>query len=215
MKPAEITDGAGPIETKSDASLLSLTAVDGSGMFSGSNARGKEVPFSPMSRFSSLALIGTLVLSLASVACTFTRETKDTRATDEATIRSYSQAASDAARDKNVDKLVSFYADDAIGYNSDGPTLTTPEAIRADAQQGLSVPGSTLTWKTAAVVVARSGDLAYERGRYAYTYVASQKDGGGTRTQTGNYVLVWQKRPGGTWKIVSDMDTADPQPSKQ
>lgn len=160
-----------------------------------------------MTRFSFLLCAGALASIVAVAACIPTTKATDTRAEDEATIRAYSQAASDAARNKDVDKLVSFYAEDAIGYNNNGPTLTTLEAIRADAQRGLSLPGTTLQWRTSAIVVARSGDLAYERGHYTYT--AAEKEGKAT-TETGNYVLVWRKLPGGTWKIVSDMDTADP-----
>jgi ketosteroid isomerase-like protein len=148
-------------------------------------------------------ILGTLALA----ACNVNPRPTDTRAEDEATIRLYSQAASNAAGAKDFDKLFSFYADDAIAYNNGGPTETTKEAMRADAQNSLADPGTTISWKTAAAVVARSGDLAYERGHYIYTSGGKE---GKVKTQTGNYVLVWQKLSGGTWKIVSDMDTADP-----
>jgi ketosteroid isomerase-like protein len=158
----------------------------------------------------SVLCVGLIFATLALAACSVNPKPADTRAEDEATIRLYSQAASNAAGARDFDKLFSFYADDAIAYNNDGPTETSKEVMRADAQNSL-VPGSTISWKTAAVVVARSGDLAYERGHYIYT--STGKDGK-VETRTGNYVLVWRKLPGETWKIVSDMDTADPPPAK-
>lgn len=134
---------------------------------------------------------------------------KDTRAEDEATTRAYSAAASQAAHAKDVDKEAASYADDALAFSNYSATTTTKEAMRADMQKGFSQPG-TISWKTSVVDVARSGDLAYEHGRYAY--VATEKDGK-SKTQTGNYLLVWRKRPGRDWKIAVDTDTADPPPT--
>jgi uncharacterized protein (TIGR02246 family) len=134
---------------------------------------------------------------------------KDTRAEDEATIRAYSAAASQAAHAKDVDKEAAFYADDALAFSNYSATMTTKEAMRADIQKGFSGPG-TISWKTSDIEVARSGDLAYEHGRYAY--VTTEKDGK-SKTQTGNYLLVWRKPPGGDWKIAVDTDTEDPPPA--
>ncbi len=132
---------------------------------------------------------------------------KDTRAEDEATIRAYSAIASEAARTKDVDKVASFYADDALSFsNYSATTTTTKEAMRVDLRKSFSDPG-TISWKTSAIEVVRSGDLAYEHGRYTYT--TTEKDGK-SKTQSGNYLLVWRKPPGGDWKIAVDTDTEDP-----
>jgi uncharacterized protein (TIGR02246 family) len=130
---------------------------------------------------------------------------KDTRAQDEATIRAYSAAASQAAHAKDVDKVASFYADDALAFSNYSAT-TTKEEMRADTRKSFLDPG-TISWKTSVIEVARSGDLAYEHGRYTFT--TPEKDGN-LKTQTGNYLLVWRKPPGGDWKIAVDTDTADP-----
>ena len=131
---------------------------------------------------------------------------KDTRAEDEATIRTYSANVSEAARTKDVDKVASFYADDALAFSNYSATTTTKEAMRADMRKSFSAPG-TISWKTSAIEVARSGDLAYEHGRYRFT--TTEKDGK-SKTQTGNYLLVWRKPPGGDWKIAVDTDSEDP-----
>jgi uncharacterized protein (TIGR02246 family) len=131
---------------------------------------------------------------------------KDTRAEDEATIRAYSATASEAARTKDADKLVAFYADDALAFSNYSATTTTKEAMRADVRNEFSAPG-TISWKTSVIEVARSGDLAYEHGRYTYT--STEKDGK-SKTQTGNYLLVWRKPPGGDWRIAVDTDSEDP-----
>jgi ketosteroid isomerase-like protein len=150
--------------------------------------------------------VAALLLALATQGCAQPPAMKDTRAADEATIRAYSQAASEAAHAKDVDKEISFYADDALGFSNYGPTTTTKEAMLAEMKHEFSDPG-TIRWKTSTIEVARSGDLAYEHGRYTYT--TPEKDGK-TKIQTGNYLLVWRKPPGGDWKIAVDTDSEDP-----
>ncbi len=151
-------------------------------------------------------LAAALILSLAAEGCAQSTAPKDTRAQDEATIRAYSQAASEAAHAKDIDKEISFYADDALAFSNYSATTTTKEAMRADMRNEFSDPG-TIRWKTSTIEVARSGDLAYEHGRYTYT--TPEKDGK-TKIQTGNYLLVWRKPPGGDWKIAVDTDSEDP-----
>jgi uncharacterized protein (TIGR02246 family) len=131
---------------------------------------------------------------------------RERSAEDEATIRAYSANASEAARTKDVDKVASFYADDALAFSNYSATTTTKEAMRADMRKSFSDPG-TISWKTSAIEVARSGDLAYEHGRYTFT--TTEKDGK-SKTQTGNYLLVWRKPPRGDWKIAVDTDSEDP-----
>lgn len=148
-----------------------------------------------------------LLFTVAVQGCRPAAAPNDTRAADEATIRAYSQALNEAVRAKNLDKAISFYADDALSFGGGGPTMTTKEATRADMENGFSVPGWSIRWKTDTVVVSRSGDLAYEHGRY--TYSAPEKDGK-PETKTGNYLLVWKKPTGGDWKIAVDTDSEDP-----
>lgn len=154
-------------------------------------------------------LAAALLIALAAQGCARSAAPKDTRAEDEATIRAYSQAASEAAHAKDVDKNLSFYADDAFAFSDYDKTTTTKEEMRAENAAEFLDPG-TIRWKTSRIEVARSGDLAYERGRYTYT--TPEKDGT-TKIQTGNYLLVWRKPPGGDWKIAVDTDAGDPPPA--
>jgi ketosteroid isomerase-like protein len=157
----------------------------------------------------SALLAAALLLTVAAQGCARPGSPKDTRAEDEATIRAYSQAYSEASHAKNVDKGMSFYADDALGFGTGSDTTTTKEATRADMEKGFSMPG-TISWKTSKVVVARSGDLAYEYGHYTYT---TPETDGKTKIRMGNYLLVWTKPPGGDWKISVDTDAEEPPPA--
>jgi uncharacterized protein (TIGR02246 family) len=155
-------------------------------------------------------LAAALMLAAAVQGCAQPAALKDTRAEDEAAIRAYSQAMNDAVRAKDADKTASFYADDAFAFGGGDPTTTSRAAARAGMDRDFSDKGWTIDWKTDAVVVARSGDLAYERGHYTLTFADKA---GKPATKTGNYLLVWKKPPGGDWKVAVDTDSEDPPPA--
>ena len=57
------------------------------------------------------------------------------------------------------------------------------------------------------MVVARSGDLAYDNGSYALTMSDPE---GNPVTQKGHYVDVWRKNAAGGWKVAVDAPVSDP-----
>ncbi len=130
----------------------------------------------------------------------------DTRATDEAAIRAASQEWSNAASSRDLEKAVSFYAEDAT-YNPPGaPLAAGKDAIRKVWTNIVAVPGINLRWTTSKVEVARSGDLAYDTGAYTVT----KNDAGGKPVTTkGKYVVVWKKQADGKWKVIQDIDNPD------
>jgi ketosteroid isomerase-like protein len=138
-----------------------------------------------------------------------TETPKDTRATDEIAIRQQSMAWSNAAQSRDMDKVLSFYSPDAIALPDQQPISLTKDAIRTEWQPLLSNKNLTLSWKTTAVGVAKSSDIAYEYG--AYTLDILGKDGQPS-TQTGKYLLVWKKQADGTWKVAVDTDNSDAPP---
>jgi ketosteroid isomerase-like protein len=105
-----------------------------------------------------------------------------------------------------VDKVVSFYADDAVVFAPNAPAASTKDAIRAAWKEMLTAPGAALSWEPNKVEVAKSGDLAYITGTYDDTI----NDAGGKPTKdTGNYVAIFKKQADGNWKIVVDTWNSD------
>jgi uncharacterized protein (TIGR02246 family) len=134
------------------------------------------------------------------------RQIPDTRAADEAAIRAASQEWSNAASSRDLEKAVSFYADDAT-YNPPGaPLAAGKDAIRKVWANVVAIPGGNLRWVTSKVEVARSGDLAYDTGAYTLT----KNDASGKPvTAAGKYVVVWKKQADGKWKVIQDIDNPD------
>jgi uncharacterized protein (TIGR02246 family) len=129
-----------------------------------------------------------------------------TRAADETAIRAASAAWSHAATAKDLDKVVSFYADDAVVLPNKAPVTRGKENIRKNWAPLLALPGPGLSWKTGSLEVARSGDIAYETG--AYDFVITDKNGKSSDAK-GKYVVVWKKQTDGSWKVVVDTDNPD------
>ena len=123
---------------------------------------------------------------------------------DEQAIRALDTAWSQAAQAKNLDKTVSYYADDASMLPPNMPIATGKDAIRAVWSKLLTMPGA-VTFAPSKVVVAKSGDLAYEIGAFQITGDAAQ---GKPSVSTGKFVVAWQKRAG-QWKVVADIFNDD------
>jgi len=86
------------------------------------------------------------------------------------------------------------------------PAVHGSENIRKGWAEGFAMPGPGLSWRTTAVEVARSGDLAYENG--TYDFVTTGKDGK-TSDEKGKYLVIWKKQADGAWKVAVDMDNTD------
>jgi len=131
----------------------------------------------------------------------------DTRAADEAAIRAAIKEWSASAQAKDADRFASFYAPDAVLMLEDVPDFHGRAAIRDAVVGMMQDPNFALSFTPDSVVVARSGDLAYEAGAFALTTTdAGQKPS----TEKGHYVVVWQKQPDGGWKAVRDAPVSDP-----
>ena len=154
----------------------------------------------------------TLALALLLLAAACTQQPKpapappDTRSADEKSIRALAADWAKAAAAKDLDKTLSYYADDASMFPPNAPIASTKEARRQVWAAFMATPGYALDIQTAKVEAAKSGDVAYETGTYSFT-VNDKK--GKPLTTKGKYVVVWKKDASGTWKAAADIFNAD------
>lgn len=119
----------------------------------------------------------------------------------KAAIQSAGSEMEKAIAAKDVAACVSFYRDSAVMFVPNAPAFVGKDAISAAWKQLLAAPSVMLTFPTMKIDVARSGDLAVERGSFR----AVTKDSKGkTSTENGELVMVWQKQSDGSWKILAD-----------
>jgi len=139
--------------------------------------------------------------------CNLTVQTPpDTRAIDEAAVRAASAEWAKVAAAKDLEKTLSYYAEDASMFPPNAPVVTGADA-RRKMWTALLAPAE-LVFSNAAtkVEVARSSDLAYETG----TFEESFKDAQANPVKVvGKYVVVWKKQPGGQWKAIIDIFNTD------
>lgn len=112
-----------------------------------------------------------------------------------------------AVKEKNLGKVVAFYADDAVMYGDGTPVIKGRAAIQQMWQAGLS-EGSVLTMTTKVVDAQVGANLAYSYGTFAYP------PSGGNPGRTGNTLQVW-KKVGNQWLIAYDTFSNGPAPPPQ
>jgi uncharacterized protein (TIGR02246 family) len=137
-------------------------------------------------------------------------EPADTRAQDEAAIRSLETAWSAALQAKDVDKFVANYAPDAVVLPPDGPIATTPADIRKAIAEFMTLPGLSMTFRPTSAFVAKAGDVAYTYGVYDMSMTGPD---GKPMTDKGKYVTVYKKQADGSWKAAVDTFNSDQSPS--
>jgi len=118
---------------------------------------------------------------------------------NEQAVRAADAEWSKVAGAKDVDKTVSYYADDAVVLPPNQPMVTSKDGIR-NLWKGFLESLTDISWKTTRVET--SGKMAYLIGTYAMT----MKDGAKDR---GKYCEVWKKEASGKWKVVADMFSSD------
>jgi uncharacterized protein (TIGR02246 family) len=124
---------------------------------------------------------------------------------DEQTIREIDAVWSQALSNRDLEKVMSNYAEDASFLPPDEPIVYGRARIREWFAKRVALPGYSATFAPTMVVVSRSGDMAYEIG----TFRVSVNDESGNRiTSTGKHLVTWQKREG-QWKVAAESINRD------
>jgi len=117
----------------------------------------------------------------------------------------------DAIAAKDVEKVISFWAEDAVVMPQGQPAVLGKPALRAWATEMMKIPGFNIRWVTTQVKVASGGDMAYA---LAKTTTSLTGPDGKPMSIPGKAVTVWRKESDGSWKCVVDTwnDEAPPAP---
>jgi ketosteroid isomerase-like protein len=148
-----------------------------------------------------------LVCLAGCVAAAFAKSTSSPtdRSADEGAIGKIDVAWSRAAETKDLDGTVAPYAADGSVLPFNAPIATGAVAIRQVWSSLMSRPGFHLTFAPTRIVIAGSGDMAWEVGTFQLKLNDAQ---GNPMTMLGKYVVTW-KKVGGTWKVAADIFNTD------
>jgi uncharacterized protein (TIGR02246 family) len=119
------------------------------------------------------------------------------------TSREWSQIVSTA----DVEKTLSYWADDAVVMSAGQPILKGKKEIRKMVEESFKTPGFKISWEPQSVEVSQSGDMAYLIEKETMSMNDST---GKTITLHSKGVTVWRKQTDGSWKNVADVSTPEP-----
>jgi uncharacterized protein (TIGR02246 family) len=111
----------------------------------------------------------------------------------------------------DIEKLLQFWAEDAVMMPPGSPPLEGRTAIRSYVEAASQIPGFQISWEPVSVHVAAGGDMAYMIERNVITVNDSS---GKAVTTHGKVVTVWRKDATGAWKNVVDMWNESPPPGR-
>jgi ketosteroid isomerase-like protein len=112
-----------------------------------------------------------------------------------------------ATQEKRLEGWMAFMADDVVLLR--GKTVVGKEAARADLKEQWDDLSTSLTWEPKRAQLFNSGRMGYTSGRWVYKGKNAE---GKMITRTGDYLTVWSKQADGSWKVIYDGGTSDPQP---
>ena len=103
---------------------------------------------------------------------------------------------------QDIERILSFWSDDARVYPPGMPTMTGKPAIRGYVQGVLAIPGFHITWVTSEAHLSPDGRLAYLLGSNAVRLPAAN---GRLMTAQGRAVTVWRRDRDDEWRCVVDI----------
>jgi ketosteroid isomerase-like protein len=110
-------------------------------------------------------------------------------------------------RGKDVERIASFWTDDATITPPGAPPVVGKAAIRTFVEQSLATPGFHIGWTPAQASLSADGTLGYTTGTNTTTLPGQD---GKLMTVTGRYVTVWRRDASGAWKCVADIWNSGP-----
>ncbi|MGB5237822.1 MAG: DUF4440 domain-containing protein [Flavobacteriaceae bacterium] len=115
---------------------------------------------------------------------------------------------SEAAMERNVEKVSSYWADDAIIMSPDEPAMKGIPAIRQMVEESMQIPGFEVRWEPQEAFVSKGGDLGYVLIKNYFKIPIDTL--GNTTTIYNKGVEIWKKQSDGQWKNVVDIYNGDP-----
>ena len=150
-------------------------------------------------------LVLVVVVSIFLSACT--QKTSDETVTNS--IEAVDSALSKAVAARDLEKIVGFYAEDAVLMPTAEPIVSGKAAIREEWQHILSIPDFQNKSVLTRSVISKSGDMAYSMGSYVATM---RGENGELVEEPGKWLTVWTRQGDGSWLIVADTYNTDIKP---
>jgi ketosteroid isomerase-like protein len=107
-----------------------------------------------------------------------------------------------ASEGRDVDRILSYWTDDAVVFAPGFPPLIGKPAIREYVENSLRIPGFKISWKSTDATFSPDMKLAYMFGENTVT---TNGPDGRTITAKGQAVTIWRREPDGEWRCAVDI----------
>ncbi len=112
-----------------------------------------------------------------------------------------------ASEGRDVERILSYWTDDAIALPPGLPAVVGKAALRQYVEDSMQIPGFRISWTSTDVTFSPDGNLAYMHSRNAVTMDAPD---GTPSTTKGRAVTIWRREPDGEWRCTVDIWNAAP-----
>ena len=107
-----------------------------------------------------------------------------------------------ALEGKDIEKIVSYWSDDAVVIPQGQPVAEGKAEIRDFVAASLGIPGFSIHWISDKVTFSPDGKLAYMSGANEMTISGPN---GAPIKVPGRGITVWRMEPDGQWRCVVDI----------
>lgn len=126
----------------------------------------------------------------------------DLKTEEAALLKTDSAWSAHSAEGKDVEKVLSYWTDDAVVLPPGQPMVKGKEALRKFVEESFKIPGFSISWKSSDIHFSPDGKLAYMYGEN----LTSMNDSTGNKISIpGRGYSIWRKEADGNWKCVVDI----------
>ncbi len=156
-----------------------------------------------MKTLSLLAAVIVMAACTTTVEKTTTTEVKSDPAAVRTSIENLEKTYAEGLNNRNVDQIMTYYADDAQSYHQGEQPMIGKAAIRSAIERELASmePGMKIAFETKDVITSNDDQLVVETGRFTVSADTARVAGG-------DFLAVFQKRDG-KYQCVRDMIVMD------
>jgi ketosteroid isomerase-like protein len=134
----------------------------------------------------------------------------DSEAEGNALLKRDAEWSNLATQGKDVEKVISYWADDAVILFPGQPVVQGKPAIRNYVAQSFNTPGFRIHWVSAKPVFSPDGKMAYMRATEDLNVPGAD---GKPITVHLRGVSIWRKDSDGVWRCVVDAANEEPSPA--
>ena len=112
-----------------------------------------------------------------------------------------------SSQGQDVDRILSFWTDDAVVYPPGMPVVSGKPALRGYVEGALAIPGFHITWITSEARLSADGRMGFLLSSNVVTMPGPD---GRPATTRGRAVTVWRRDADGEWRCSVDIWNDEP-----